>query len=518
MDIQLRQTQIPWFNRIVNNILPNYAGYIDTSPMRSGKSIIAMAVAKEFGYSMVVFCPPSVIAVWENYFETYGIVPKLIISYDSLGGHKKTKKVKAVDETEDKVTRITKPKHGLLTRIDRLTEKGKRKIEFQVTDKWRDWVKEGILAIFDEFDEVVNPGTNRTSCCRALINYISKKEDVISRFGLLSGTPFDKKEQAISLMKTIGLIESKQLWRRDARTKEAIWMGVDDLYQFAYQIDPAESTRILVNTIPSKATAEELVLKFYEIGVKPAMAGAMPRGENIEGEFDIKNGAYYITPPYKEQLHKDIITLRVSTGYDPKTKAVEAGAAFGEKFNSILRSIEVDKVFDMARVSKKFLTEVPKSKVVIGLFYTSNIIRITELLSDYGAIILNGNVRMDQRLQMVSDFNNNPKTRVIVCHPKVASRGISLFDTKGDEPRLMLLSPNYNMKTSLQFANRIYGFGSRGDAKVRFPYAYDDEDREVSILTALIEKGTVMRRSLADSENADFTKLPDEFGWEYESK
>lgn len=518
MDIKLRETQIPWFNRIVNNILPNYAGYIDTSPMRSGKSIIAMAVAKEFNYSMVVFCPPSVIAVWENYFETYGIVPKLIISYDSLGGHKKTKTVKAADGSEDHITRITKPKHGLLTRIDRLTEKGKRKIEFQVTDKWRDWVKEGILAIFDEFDEVVNPGTNRTSCCRALINYISKKEDVISRFGLLSGTPFDKKEQAISLMKTIGLIESKQLWRRDARTKEATWTGVDDLYQFCYQIEPAESTRLLLETIPSKAAAEELVLKFYEIGVKPAMAGSMPRGENIEGEFDIKNGAYHITSPYKEQLHKDIIALRVSTGYDPKTKAVEAGAVFGEKFNSILTSIEVDKVYDIVRVAKKFLTEVPKGKVVIGLFYTKNINRAAELLSDYGVIILNGKVQMGQRSQKISDFNNDAKVRVIVCHPKVSSRGISLFDTKGDEPRLMLLSPNYNMKMSLQFANRIYGFGSRGDAKVRFPYAFDEEDREVSILTALIQKGTVMRRSLADPDNADFSKLPDEFEWEYEKK
>lgn len=504
--IEYRESQREWANKSFNILLHNH-GYIDTSQPRAGKTYISLGLAQKFGFRLLVICPVNVLTMWKKTAEEYGIelVDRKLrnkdgeleecrepISYESLRGMK-----------PDRIN------HGLLERIDNTTTGGIHQVIFKPTEYYLSLVAKGLLIICDEIHMIKN-NSGKYKACSALIHPILTGG--LSRFGLLSGTPIDKQEQAINLLKLIGYIRSFKLYYKNG--KNIILEGAQELINACEKIDANTTAAVIENNpITTTKTHEKVIELCYELYIKvikESISGAMPGISNIEGELDIKNGYYHIDPRKIEQLQTAINELDRSVG-------------FLGTFATSLVKIEESKAFDMARVAEKILKADPQNKVIISLNYNNTIDEINYYLEEYNPLIFRGNLNTKQRDIVVDLFNNDPTRRLLLMNTTLAL-GRTFHDTTGDSPRFMLISPSYKLLDVIQASYRIYGDGLKTKATVRIFYGIVGGGSEAEILErkftanmkqSLNKKSQVLEQTLETDLQGDI-KLPSHYQTEYE--
>ena len=106
---------------------------------------------------------------------------------------------------------------------------------------------------------------------------------------------------------------------------------------------------------------------------------------------------------------------------------------------------------------------------------------------------------------MVREFQTNPKKRLIIAIVKVISVSISLHDTVGNAPRIMYLSPSYEVLQMYQTTGRIVrdGDSTKSDATIRFVYLQGGE-LETAIFNALARKSVILKDTLIRSQDISF--------------
>ena len=193
-NIQLRPHQVECGERSVE-ILRHQLGLINTSPTGSGKTFLCLWVALYFSFPILVVCPKSVVEMWKRESAKVGVHTVAVITYESLRSRKNGQ-----------------PSHGLLTRHDDTTLKGYDKLHFEPTEYYIDIVNHGVLVVFDESHRLKNR-TAQFKAGYALLKPIVEMGG-LSRFMLLTATPFDKEEHSINYCRLLGFIRSAKLYSR----------------------------------------------------------------------------------------------------------------------------------------------------------------------------------------------------------------------------------------------------------------------------------------------------------------
>ena len=199
-NIELLPHQINHTEKIENILKESYFA-LDFSTMGTGKTYCSSYIAKKMNIpNVVVIAPLSVLPKWNLMKNKYGVNIIHALSYCSLRSIK-----------------CKQPKHGLLTRIDkkvdfsttdefdRTTTHTREITEFFATQMWKNLVKQGVMLIVDEIQNVKNISSQFLSV-KELIREIRETKSINSKVILLSGTPIDKNEQIVNLYKSLGII------------------------------------------------------------------------------------------------------------------------------------------------------------------------------------------------------------------------------------------------------------------------------------------------------------------------
>lgn len=494
-ELKLRPWQEPWGAR-ARDILMKYHGYCDTSEMGAGKTCLALWLAKQFNFRIMVVCPKTVKSGWVNKAALYGVE----IVKDTEG--------KPFVHTYEKLasTKGNQPKHGFLTRIDHKTEGGIEQVSFGTTEKYRNILDQGVLLVLDEIHKIKN-ATLGYKACSVLMECLIGRGGT-SRYALIGGTPLDDVPQAVHRLRLIGFIQSPRLYFPDPTTGALRLEGLQELINVCNNMDLMKTQEIVATHSPIRKTKiNKLCHDLYCQVVKKTIIGAMVRPQE-EGVFDIKNGFYKIDPIHQKKYEKAIADLVTATGYDEATGEIKPMPANGlGLLTKSLVAIENVSAPDMARVTTKILQTVAGSKVILGVNYTTSIVELAKFLIMYSPIIFYGDTKEKDREILVHKFNTDPKCRVFIMNTKVGGVGIDLHDTVGNAPRYMLLSPSYHMIDIAQATYRINRDGAIGPRVVRMFYGKGFGKTQSNILTKLSMRSGFTKEGL-DPAVAAVIKLP----------
>jgi hypothetical protein len=466
--------------------------------MGSGKTYVLLWLAQQFQFTLLVICPAIMIDVWRDTAAEYGVPVIDIISYQSL----RSKYGK-------------QPKHKFLTRHDATDETGKKHLYFEATPYYKELLQQGILVVGDEIQNVKN-NSDQHKAFNALLQEIIAGGGQ-SRFAMLSGTPFDKEEHAMNLLRLIGYIRSRRLFttRGDVLYLE----GIQELIEACQNINGAETERVLAEIPITRDNLKHLTYELYVRVIKYTISGSMPTPP-IPFEFDVKNGFYRLDPGSAQILSAALENLVKLVRFNPGRQEIEADARVIMQpqnlaaVNRILMAVEGAKSQTFSRVAFQILDQTPRAKIIISVNFIDTIDRLADLLAVYRPLILTGAVPAKNRRQIIRQFNTDPVHQVLLMTTQTGGVGINLHDTVGDAPRFMLLSPSYKLLDLVQGSGRIYRVGTASDATVRIVYGLGFSI-EVGILSSLARKTDVLKGILDDNLVNEFL-LPGDYPIEEE--
>lgn len=465
----------------IDEIIKTNHGYIDVSKMGLGKTYIVGAVAQKYGFPLLVIHPPGepVKDVWMKMINEYKIPFYAVISYNDLAGTEKSQ-----------------PKSGLLTRTDTVHEgkTGRQTTitQFYATKLLSTIIESGCLLVFDEFHLIKNVGAARSKAAKVVLHTLLCSKSSLSRYALLSGTPFDKEDTATSLLKSLGFINHDKLYN-EIRGEFKL-LGLADLIDVSNKLDPDATADTLdefggLDGI-DKGNAREIVFRLFLNVIAPTLISS---AEDIAREkdpypTDIKNGFYNMDAKATEELKKGIEVLSKSVRYeDNKSGEIIDTGGLGRA----LQMIDTAKVPLYVRLGKMALGTKPGSKVVFALGHDAAIDGVIAGLKDYNPLVIRGKIPMKQRVGIIKAFNEDPNSRVMVGNIKTMGTGINLHDTVGNSPRIMFISPTYDMLTLVQATGRIDRVGKKSQPMVRIVYGKEGAT-EVNILNSLVKKSDVL--------------------------
>ena len=294
-EILLLPHQVEHAKRVLK-IIQTDPAYMDTSPTGSGKTLIALKIAKLCGLSAFIIAPLSTLGQWERECNKYQVPIAYLDTYAGLRGSGRSQ-----------------PKHGYLINTDD---------NFVATMDFHNLVRAGILLIFDEFHNMKNPGTMQSEAGIALCQAISGK----SRIGLLSATPCDDKG-INCVLRLMRVSNHPVLVEYDRRNRIYINRGLADLYKKCKHFDPqfnSEYASMIMGMPPKKAEADSRAYQLFNDIIKWHLTSAMKKpksdalGLGREGVSKFTRNAFYIVPQSEYQrLNQAIADLAFAVHFRP---------------------------------------------------------------------------------------------------------------------------------------------------------------------------------------------------------
>jgi hypothetical protein len=492
----LKDYQIPHVEKI-KRILHNTHCAFDMSMMGTGKTFTTSELCLQCKFTCIIaVCPTTVEARW-HHMRDYGVPIYDVVSYQSL-----------------RSTKGHQPKHGLLERYDIIKDDGGEDYYFKVTPRFEELVKQGVLVVFDEAQNVKNKSV-QAEACKTLASYILSQTGR-SRFMLLSGSPIDKEEHAINIMQLMGFIRSHRLFIYHKESDRLELRGAQELVDYCNSVNRELTTSVLLeNPFLPKNVRHVCYLLFQRV-LKPNITSAMPPPPtNVP--IDCKNGYYRMADPDSNDYLSAIEELHHVFKYNESRGTVNVeGENLGAITNALMQ-VERPKVPTFARKAIEDLEANPNCKVGIFVNYKITLKLIAELLAKYRPLILQGNVPKKKREPIIEKFQApNTEYRVLISNLKVASTGIDLDDKVGIYPRICYASPSYLISDLHQLTRRFLRMDTKSVAKIRFVYGSCGR-RETSILNALALKSTVLKETL-ETQASHGIVFPGEYEEEVETE
>ena len=501
MSIILKEHQVNHVERLVE-ILDESNSAFDMSTMGMGKTYTTIECCKRRGLkNLVVVCPVSMEKKWKELSNRNGFKTVIVTSFAGLrssGGRQ--------------------PKHGLLKRISVEGEEF-----FEGSDKFLDLVGDGVMFVVDEVHNLKN-NSEQFKACKTLTEVINGDLETRSRIMLLSGTPVDKEEQTIRMLRLMGLIGGKRLATYIQNEKTVEFSGAVDLVNRCREKDPKRVSEILRDN-PTKNTLEVVRvchILFRDV-VRNVWVSKMPPPIS-EFEIDAKNLYCNVRDEktlthlqyYIEQLHKN-------SGFTVSVTNVEGGGCEtvnieGGKLGAIvkcLEGIEQSKMTIFERLVRTTLQQIPNAKICVGLNYVQRtLLNLADRLKDLNPALITGETPKRVRDGIVERFQKpDLESRLIIANIRCLSTGIDLDDKTGNFPRFVFASPNYTIVDLHQFSRRFIRVDSKSSPVFRFVYGKCGR-KEKSILNALARKSKIMHEILGETDRG--VRFPGEYEDEFE--
>jgi superfamily II DNA or RNA helicase len=506
--------QVEHFKRL-QAIHSKFPFALDLSMLGSGKTYTATYLALSEKYKhVIVICPVSVSSKWMKMKKDFGLPLRSVLSYQSLRSNK-----------------FKQPKHGYLHRRDFsnfvLSEFGilqeKEEAEFSTTANYKKLVEEGLLLILDEIQHIKNISVQFHAALKMIREITLTREDGVnsegesgegkrsrereglekigikgpSRVLLLSGSPMDKKEHALHLFRSLGVMTSDRVAQMNIHTRELEWRGMREIHDFCSELA----------SCPEKAFFESFESYSFKLfqDVFKFFCSSFMLAVKSDFKLDKKNSYFSVEDDDAEILKRGLKGLKTASNFDGEVVNIAGGAGAGAAaMAAVTRSlqiIETGKINLFAKLARREL-EKTMCKVVVAVNFSETINDLVALLQDFEPLILRGSTSSKKRAEVLEDFaENSARKRLLIANLSVASTGIDLDDKFGDFPRVALVSPNYSTITSYQFGFRFLRADTKSNTAVHFVFAkYAGKTKEnssdiieIKVLNALARKSTIMK-------------------------
>lgn len=381
------------------------------------------------------------------------------------------------------------------------------RVRFSATAKLETLVANGALLIVDEVQHVKNLSA-QFEAVKSVIAAFSANSN--SKCLLMSGSPFDKKQHAVALFRTLGVMQADEVSFFDIGERQLVETGIAEIVKACERWDLEGSQELHARY---GSDAYSLAYQLFVNIAKPAIASNMPCPPTTAKVH--KFSAFYplAEPETLKELEKSIHDLANACGYDRVSKTVNF-AIVGERaamaqLNRALQSVEAAKLSTMICAAKAALQSDTALKVVMCVNYTASIGRMRDELAEYQPLVLNGAVAPKARAKVIAQFQvADSSNRLLLGNCSVCSVGIDLDDRHGAFPRLCLVSPNYSTLGLHQLGHRFLRANTKGDST--FHMFYIKEAHEICILHALAKKGSVMKE-ICPSQVEDGVLFPGDY-------
>jgi SNF2 family DNA or RNA helicase len=448
MPIILKDHQTDHVAKIISH-LRDRSSVFDMSDMGLGKTYTTIKAVSQMGFKKVmVICPAIADKKWREVASMEKFERVLVTSFSAMA------------------SRVgCQPKHGMLSRTgDQLTP----------TELFREWVEEGMCLVIDEVQNLKN-NVLQTRACTELTDIVTRHLGR-SRVILISGTPIDKQEQAVRMLRLLGLLRTTDLVHVIQLT------GLQYLVDICNGIDRPETERILRkhrNTGYANSTYD----LFVNIVVKH-FSYSMPH-PNVD--LDIKNEVYKLSDDRRLMVNSHISNLN---------KCISGVVKQGE-IAEILHKIEWCKMPIFEKLVRDTLRENPSAKVCVGFNYVEKTLyKLADNLETLKPMVITGATSRKERDMIIEKFQKDPQSRLLLANVKCVSTCVDLDDKVGDAPRFVFICPNYNWMDLNQFTRRFHRVDSVSKPVIRFVYA-DCEMSEAAVMKNLERKSGVHEEVVA---------------------
>lgn len=500
--IQLYPYQEQHVSKLMNILEKSYFAF-DLSSLGTGKTYTSAKIFQARGFPHIVTISPlSVKNKWLYINQEFGLNSDQHLTYNEIAGSK-FNSPKCGYLIRDDFKAYVRNESGTVRLID--------KFSYKATDKYKQLVEDGLLLVIDEFQNIKN-NSAQTEACTELIHMIRDNfmNHGNSRVLLLSGSPVDKKEQFVRLMKTVYIMTNEKLVNGKTHA------GINEIIDYVQRYIPEGYNYIkrTMNTYikiiwdeggykyeqNAYACTEYLYSIFINV-FKPHLSSLMviPDESNVKiykynGLFNFDNDEHQLEITHALQELSRItnfngITVRLTRSKDTLRQITQT-----------LMRIEYSKVNIFTRLVKKSLETNSNQKIVVGLNYNDSIKKITEDLKEFKYAVVVGSTTLKNRRKIIDKFQEpNQELQIIIANINVISTGIDLDDKDGNYPRVCYASPNYNTINVYQLGHRfLRGLDTKSNTDIYMVYTQNQFER--NIMEALMKKGLVMK-SMSDSVN-----------------
>ncbi|AGF85457.1 helicase [Moumouvirus goulette] len=382
---------------------------LDTSDTGTGKTYTSIALCVEMGLKPLIICPTSVIDNWKNVLKHFKANYYGISNYESIHNCKyftqKSKDNKIKCRYIERI-KVNKMDDEYQTKEAEIFSKNKMAT---FSYKWKN-IPDDFILIFDEAHRCKNKKT-----LNSILLYTASIIDNM-KILMLSATIADKPEKfAIAgfVLKLYPSIKNAINWinKVDSQYSNSM-MGVHNILFNEY------ASRMKIKDLGDLFPENDIYAKCYDM-----------------------NNAIEIEEQYKI-IEEEVENL--------KNKEESSGCALSRILYARMR-IEQLKIPTIVEQTKKYLKE--GLSVAIFVNFSMALQTISDELNT--KCVIWGEQTLEDRNKNIEEFNKN-KSPIIVCNIKSGGVGISLHDTKGNHPRVSLISPSDSAQDIIQVLGRIH--------------------------------------------------------------
>lgn len=433
----------------------------------------AMILKHLFKMETMIICPANIKYQWNEVMNQFNLNPVGIYSYEEIRGVKNRQECR----------------HPFLIR-----GQGKDGDIFYMTEAWKKLLEKGVFLIIDESQKLKNDSDQHFACVE-LIYSLCQKEPATSKVLHLTASFIDKPGNWKNLMRCFGYTKRKEiLEHRNNRKESHENYGIDEIKSVAYNLDREEARKIFREyNLNSRNIPVILNLLWVRVFRKYVVIPISdPVYVHPETKIPFKrsryNAFYELDDEGRERADKAIRRLKQARvfGDDGYINFRVVNANFSLIQKSLMELCRA-KLTTIVRLASEDLESHPTRKLVISIPFIDGQELVFEKLKIYNPLILNGNVKMDERPEIIDKFNEpNTDCRVLIMTPQVGGTGVSLHDTHGGFPRRMRLVPTYDFGASFQSAGRTYRRKLMSDVEIFIIYAAN-ASLESILLNSLIK-------------------------------
>jgi hypothetical protein len=515
VELEMKEIQLYPYQKqhvsALNNILDKSYFAFDLSSLGTGKTYTSAKIFQVRGFKHIVTISPlSVKNKWLYMNQEFGLNSDQHLTYNEIAGSK-----------------FNSPKCGYLIRDDfkayvtmengdtRLMDK----FSYKATDKFKQLVNEGLLLVIDEFQNIKNNSAQTEACAECIrIIHDNFMKGGYSRVVLLSGSPVDKKEQIVRLMKTIYVMKNEKLV--SGRT----YAGINEIIEYTKDHIPEAYKHYVSRTMNTyvQITYENGDYKYNQSAwlctnyvhelflnvFKPYMASIMTIPEQSDVKLNKYNGLFTMNDEVNNhEITQALQELSRITNFNGATVRITNARDTLQQITKTLMRIEYSKINIFTRLVKEAFEDNPNKKIVIGLNYNDSIHKIIEDLKEYNIAVLVGSTTLKNRRKIIDKFQEpNNELQLIIANINVISTGIDLDDKDGNYPRVCYASPNYNTINIYQLGHRfLRGLDTKSDTDIFMVYTQNNFERR--IMEALMAKGLIMK-SISESISETINTYP----------
>jgi len=404
--MKLYPFQIPSQQRLLA-ALKKYPAALDASQTGTGKTYVALAVAKTLNLRPAIVCPKSVIPSWERIAQDAGLKPYFIRNYEAL-------KTLKYPELKSQIS-FARGKKAILQWI----------------------LKPDTLLIFDEAHRC--KGVDTINCKMAVAALGARVKTL-----LLSATIASNPLEMNALGTLLNLHQGWNFWKwcRQNGCINSPWGGLmyvggpKKLEVIHGRIFPERGTRIRIQDLGDLFPETLISAEAYEMDTKK------------------------LQKVYEEMEHQ-LAELQARTIDDNKESPLTIMLRARQQ-------AELIKVPTLVELAEDGVEE--GNSIAIFVNFTDTLLALETKLKKFNPQKVYGNQTAEERQKAIDRFQAD-RSRVILCNTAAGGVGISLHDLRGIYPRLSLLSPAYSAINLVQCLGRIHRAGGKSKSIQRIIFA-----------------------------------------------